>query len=69
MLRMRYSDTGGKSWSSVLEEPIGKIGEFERRAVFRNLGSSRNRIYEIEFSANTPFTIIAAYAYITINED
>ena len=69
MLRMRYSDTGGKSWSSVLEEPIGKIGEFECRAVFRNLGSSRNRIYEIEFSANTPFTIIAAYAYITINED
>lgn len=68
-VRMRYSDTGGKSWSSVLEEPIGKVGEFDRRAVFRNLGSSRNRIFEIEYSANTPFTVINAYAHITINDD
>ena len=69
MIRMRYSDTGGRTWSSVLEEPVGEIGEFGRRSVFRNLGQSRNRIFELEFSANVPFTIINAYAYITINDD
>lgn len=68
-IRMRYSDTNGKTWSAVLEEPIGKAGEFERRAVFRNLGQSRQRVWEIEFSANVPLTIINLHAILTVNDD
>lgn len=69
MLSLRYSDDGGFVWSSKILEPLGKIGARERRAVFRSLGQSRNRIFEVEFSDPVEFTIIAAYAYLEVLDD
>lgn len=68
-IRLRYSDDGGQTWSFELYQPIGKQGETKRRAVFRNLGQSRNRIFEIEVADPVPVTVIAAYAVVTVAED
>jgi hypothetical protein len=69
MIRLRYSDTNGESWSNILEAPVGKQGQFERRAVFNNLGQSRQRIWEIEYSADTSLTIINAHAVVEVLDD
>lgn len=68
-MRLRYSDDGGNSWSSQLIEPLGRTGEKFRRAVFRNLGFSRNRLFEVEVSDPVGITLIAAYARVGVRED
>ena len=69
VIRLRYSDDGGLVWSAQLTEPLGKIGERLRRAVFRNLGQSRSRQFEIEVSDPVEVTIIAAYARVEVLSD
>jgi len=68
-VRMRYSDDGGHSWSDQLTEPMGKQGQRFRRSVFRNLGQSRNRAFEVEVSDPVGVTIIGAYARVHVLED
>ncbi len=63
-IRLRFSNDAGLTWGAWLIEPIGRQGEFERRAVFRNLGSARNRVFEIEAADPVEITIINAYAVI-----
>lgn len=63
-IRLRFSDDRGVTWGDQLIEPIGRIGETERRAVFRNLGQARDRVFEIECSDPVNFTIINAYAVV-----
>lgn len=69
LLRLRYSDDGGVSWSDQITEPMGKQGEAFRRAVFRNLGQSRNRVFEVEISDPVGATIIGAYARVEVLDD
>lgn len=47
---LRWSDDGGHTWSSEHWVPIGKIGEYKKRAIWRRLGMTtklRDRVYEI----------------------
>ncbi len=64
VIRLRYSDDAGATFGPQLIEPLGKVGETERRAVFRNLGQARNRVFEIEVSDPVQVTIIGAYAVV-----
>ena len=68
-IRLRYSNDNGNTWSSKLSAPMGKIGEFDRRAVFNQLGQARNRVFEIEVSDPVRMAITNAYAYVTIADD
>ncbi len=63
-IRLRYSDDRGVTFGPQMIEPIGKVGEYERRAVFRNLGISRNRVFELEASDPVEITVINAYAVV-----
>ena len=71
VLRMRYSDDGGASWSDQLTASLGKIGERTTKARYHNLGISqgRGRIFELEASDPVPLTIIAAQAVATVLND
>jgi hypothetical protein len=60
VLMMRYSDDSGHSWCSERSDSIGKIGETKKRVIFRRLGSSRNRVYEIKVSDPVKVTILGA---------
>ena len=44
-LWMQYSDDEGKTWSHEKWRSMGKIGEYDKRIKFFNLGRSRSRIY------------------------
>lgn len=69
LIRLRYSDDGGENFSAQLVEPLGRQGQRFRRSAFRNLGDSRNRIFEIEVSDPVGVTIIGAYAIFEVLED
>ena len=60
LVMMRYSDDGGSSWSSELTASIGAMGNRKTRAIFRRLGSSRDRVYELSVSDPVKVVFIGA---------
>lgn len=47
---MKYSDDGGRTWSSELWRSLGKVGKYFTRVKWNKLGSSRDRVYMIEIT-------------------
>ncbi len=68
-IRLRFSDDGGVTWSATISQPLGKQGQRLRRAVFRRLGASRSRIFEVSVFEPAELTLINAYAHVEILED
>lgn len=60
-VQLRYSDDGGKNWSSNLSRPLGIQGAYRTRVVFETLGDSYGRIYELSTRHPVDFTIISAF--------
>lgn len=57
---LRFSDDGGHKWSNEKLAEIGKIGERFKRVIWRRLGRSRDRVYELKITDPVPVTIIGA---------
>lgn len=60
-LVLRYSDDHGHTWSNEKTCSIGKVGEYSKRAIFRRLGSSYNRVFEISMTDPVKFAVIDAF--------
>lgn len=58
---LRWSDDGGHTWSNYHEVDCGKAGEYKKRAVWRRLGITRGRVYEVSFSDAIPWRLVDAY--------
>lgn len=60
---LRWSDDGGKTWSGQHEASVsaGAAGRFRTRVVFRRLGRSRDRVFEVSMSDPIPWRIVDAY--------
>jgi hypothetical protein len=58
---LQFSDDGGNTWSSEHWASAGSIGEYSARVVWRRLGSSRDRVYRITFSASVKWYIVNAF--------
>lgn len=63
---LRYSVDGGRTWSSELWQPLGKIGEYHMRAVWQQFGQGRSFMFEITVSDPVETVMIAAYADLEI---
>jgi hypothetical protein len=61
MLALRYSDDGGHDWSSGRDVGFGQAGKYRTRAIWRRLGRSRDRVYELTCADPVPVRIIDAY--------
>ena len=44
---LRWSNDGGEEWSNEHWRSIGKIGKRQARAIWRSLGRTRDRVYEL----------------------
>jgi len=64
-LMLRWSDDGGRTWSNQYFVGVGQAGKYKTRAVWRRLGRSRQRIYEVSCSDPVPIRIIDAYLKAT----
>lgn len=58
---LRWSDDGGHTWSNQHTVGCGQAGGYKTRAIWRRLGRSRDRVYEIEVSDPIPWRIVDAY--------
>jgi hypothetical protein len=58
---LRWSNDGGHSWSDEHWASMGKQGEYTRRAIWRRLGQSRDRVYEVKCTEPTKQIWISAY--------
>ena len=57
-VRLTWSDDGGITYNNERSRGIGKIGETNRRTIWRKLGrASRYRIFRFEFSENSRFLV------------
>lgn len=67
-LEMRYSNDGGHTWSATKTASTGTAGAYDTRCIFKNLGSGRNRVWEISTTSNAKFAVMGAVAYMTPGE-
>lgn len=58
---LRWSDDGGHTWSNEYTASLGAPGQYKFRAIWRRLGRSRDRVYELSFSDNAACRIVDAY--------
>ena len=61
---LKWSDNGGKTWSTGRSVNIGKYQKYGTRAVWRRLGKSRNRVYELTIEEPVKIVLIGAYSNI-----
>ena len=58
---LRWSNNRGSTWSNEHIANCGFAGEYNTRVIWRRLGRSRYRVYEVSVSDPIPWTIVAAY--------
>ena len=58
---LRFSDDGGHVWSGEKWVSAGKIGKYRHRAIWRRLGCSRSRVYELKITDPIKVTLISAF--------
>ena len=57
---LKWSNDGGSTWSNEHWTSIGKIGRYQNRAIWRRLGWSRDRIYEVMVTDPVKAVIVSA---------
>ena len=60
-IMLRWSDDGGHTWSNEHWRSAGRMGQYKRRAIWRVLGRSRDRIYEIVVSDPVPWNLLGSF--------
>ena len=57
---LRWSNDGGSTWSNEHWASIGKVGKYQNRAIWRRLGWSRDRIFEVVVTDPVKAVIVSA---------
>ena len=57
---LRWSNDGGSTWSKEYWQDIGQQGKYQHRAIWRRLGWSRDRIFEVVVSDPVKAVIVSA---------
>lgn len=60
-LMLRWSDDGGQTWSNERWASAGRMGAYRARAIWRRLGYSRDRVFELAVSDPIPWRINDAW--------
>src|SRR5574341_191024 len=58
---LRFSNDGGKTWSSEIWRAAGKIGRYEQRVRWTRLGMGRRRVWEVSVTDPIPWRLTEAY--------
>lgn len=64
-IMLQMSDDAGRTWGSEHWRPMGKIGEYLTRAVWRRLGSAFNRTFRIRITDPVPVCLVNARVEFT----
>jgi len=61
---LKWSDDGGRTWSAGMSISLGKYQEYSVRQIWRRLGKSRNRIYEVTIESPVKVVLLGGYGNI-----
>lgn len=59
-VELRYSDDFGNTWSTPRPKSLGVLGDYAQRVIWRQLGQSRQRVFEVSGSDPVSITIQGA---------
>jgi len=62
---LRWSNDGGQTWSNEAWVNIGKAGETRARAIWRRLGTGRNRVFELAITDPIKVVVLGAWSNVT----
>lgn len=62
---LRWSDDGGKTWSSFNDRNAGELGQYSTRVRWLRLGSGRDRVWEVVTTAAADVVMIDADIIVT----
>ena len=57
---LRWSNDGGSTWSNEFWTPIGALGKYTNRAIWRRLGTARDRVFEVSMTDPVNAVIVSA---------
>lgn len=66
---LRWSNDGGSTWSDEHWTSIGKVGQYNNRAIWRRLGWSRDRVFEVVVTDPINAVIISANLKASVGEN
>jgi hypothetical protein len=64
MMMLQISKDGGHTWGNEIWVPMGKIGEYRRRAVYRNLGRARDWVFKARVTDPIKTVWVAAWGRV-----
>jgi hypothetical protein len=66
---LRWSNDGGETWSNEHWASIGAIGKYKNRAIWRKLGTARDRVFEVSISDPVKAVIVSADLVVTAGDN
>ena len=57
---LEWSDDGGSTWSNQHWTSIGKVGKYKNRAIWRRLGTARDRVFQVTVTDPVNRVVISA---------
>jgi len=57
---LRWSNDGGSTWSNEYWQKIGQQGKYRNRAIWRRLGTARDRVFEVVVTDPVKAVIVSA---------
>ena len=66
---LRWSNDGGSTWSNEYWTSIGRMGKYANRAIWRRLGTARDRVFEVSITDPVKAVIVSANLTATGGEN
>jgi len=66
---LRWSNDGGSTWSREYWVTIGQLGKYRNRAIWRRLGTARDRIFEVSITDPVNAVIISSNLKLSEGEN
>lgn len=60
-VRLRWSDTRGRTWGNAISRGLGPRGKFDNLVQFNRCGQSRERVFEVSWSASVKTALNGGY--------
>lgn len=61
LVMLRWSNDGGHTWGNEHTAPMGAMGTYSTRVLWRRLGQGRNRVYEVSGTDPVKVAILDFY--------
>ncbi|HEM7794389.1 TPA: hypothetical protein U2L15_003205 [Acinetobacter nosocomialis] len=64
IVMLDWSDDHGQTWSFDRQDTLGKIGQWNKRLIFRRLGQAFNRVFRLRLTDSSRLVILGAKAKV-----